>query len=135
MVADERNEFPVWRELRIIPGGFSCETNLKAGAVAEVVDPKAAIGIEEQVLRIWRPEVVGHLVAIAVIPILLRGFADRECGNLGAAHEHMRFFRTGGNVDKLASVKVREMLAIRRPGEIFRRRSDEGAMRKDVLDG
>jgi hypothetical protein len=47
----------------------------------------------------------------------------------------MRFFRTGGNVDKLASVKVREMLAIRRPGEIFRRRSDEGAMRKDVLDG
>ena len=75
VVANEGDGFAVGRELGIVAGAGAGKANLNAGAVAQIVDPQPAVGVEEQVRRVRRPEVAGHPVALAMVAVRLRCFA------------------------------------------------------------
>jgi len=71
MIANEGDARAVGRELGIVAGSGSRKADLHACAVAQVVEPEAAIGVKEQVGGVGRPKVAGHFVAIAMIAVLL----------------------------------------------------------------
>ena len=107
--------------------------DLHARSVAQVVDPQAAVGVEEQMLRIGRPDVARHPVALAMIAVLLRDFPPAQCGDLGAAHQHVRLFRARIKIDQFAAIEVGEMLSVGRPGNPARRRAHHRAMTRRFL--
>ena len=70
-------DLAIGRKLGIVARGSAGKANLHPGAVAQIVEPDAAIGIEQQVRGVRRPNVAGHLVAVAMVAVLLGAAAAR----------------------------------------------------------
>ena len=56
-------------------------------------------------------------------------------GHFGAAYQHVWSSRGGIEIDELAPIEIRKMLAVRRPGELIGRVADQAAMRKYLFHG
>jgi hypothetical protein len=50
-----------------------------------------------------------------MVAVCLRGSSFNECGQLGAADEHMRFAGSGVEVNEFATVEIGEVACIGRP--------------------
>ena len=135
MIADEGEQLAVGRELGVDAGGLIGEGELNAGAVFEVEEPEAAIGVKEQMGGAGRPDVVGHAVAGAVVALLLGGGALGEGSHFGAADHDVDFAGLGVKVDELPGVEVGEVLGVGRPGEAVGRVAGERAVAVDGVDG
>ena len=117
VIADEGDRFAVGRELGIVAGSRAGKADLHAGAVVQVVEPEPAVGVEEQVRGVGRPQVAGHLVALAMVAVLLRAGAAGERSHLGAAHHHVRLAGAGIQIHQFAAIEIGQVLSVGRPGE------------------
>ena len=137
VVAHERDGFAIGRKLGIVAGADSRKADLDAGAVAQVVDPQAAVGIEQQVGGVRRPDVAGHAVAVAMVAVPLRFASVHEGDHLFAAHEDMRLAGAGIEIDELAAIDIGQVFAVGRPGETRGRVTDERSIAKiaSILSG
>ncbi len=110
--AHEGDELAVGRELGVVAGRRAGEADLESDAVVEVVQPEAAVGVEEQVRGVWRPDVVGHLVAVAMVAVRLRTGRAGNGGQLGAAHQHVGLAGVEIEIDQFAAILIGDVLAI-----------------------
>ncbi len=133
VIANEGDAGAVGRELGIVAGSGSRKADLHAGAIAQIVEPEAAIGVEEQVGGVGRPKVAGHVVALAMIAVLLgTGFTVERC-HFGGAHHHMHLAGDRIHIHQLAAVEIGQMLSVGRPGERLGRPWNQRAVREDGL--
>ncbi len=134
MIANEGNARAVGRELGIVAGSGSRIADLHARAVAQVIEPERAIGIEEQMRGVRRPEVAGHVVALAMIAVLLGAGLAVERSHFGGAHHHVHFAGDGIHIHQLAALEIGQMLSIGRPGERLGRPWNQRAVREEVFN-
>ena len=135
MIADERDGRTVGRELGIVAREQARKADLHSGAVAQIVKPQAAVGVEEKVRGVRRPEIAGHVVALAMVAVLLGVVAAVQVVHLGGAHQHVGLAGGGIHIHQFAAIEIRQMLSVGRPGELVGRLADQRSMRKDGLDG
>src|SRR6185437_3527419 len=87
VVANVGNLIAVRRELRVVAALHLRIAHVGALARAEVVEPEFAVSIKKQVLRVWRPDVVGLAVTTAMVAVLLANFGVEQGGDFGSVNE------------------------------------------------
>ena len=133
MIADEGDVPAIGREPGIVAGSRSRKANLHSRAVVQIVEPKASVGVEEQVGRVGRPQVAGHVVALAMIAVPFGAAVTQERSHLFRAHHHVNFAGRGIHIHQLAAVEIAQVLAVRRPVELRWRLGNQRTMCKDCL--
>ena len=63
--------------------------------------------------RVRRPNIAGHLVAFAMVAVLLRFVARNQHGHFGVAHQHMGLARAWVQVDQLPSIEIGQVASVR----------------------
>ena len=82
-------------ELGIIASEQARETNFDSDAVAEIVKPQPAVGVKENVRAVWRPDITGQVVALAMVAVLLGVALAVQVLHLRGAHQHVCLPRSG----------------------------------------
>ena len=134
VITNEGDARAVGRELWIVAGSGSRKADLHARAVAQIVEPQGAIGVEEEVGGVGRPEVAGHVVALAMIAVALGAGLACERSHFYGAHHHVYLAGDGIYVHQFAAVQVGHMLSVGRPGKGLRRLGNQRAGREDGLN-
>jgi len=73
VVLEKGEQIAVRREFGIVAGSRSAGADIEAGPSLKIVEPETSIAVEQEMRRVRRPKITGHVVAIAVIAIFLGG--------------------------------------------------------------